>query len=91
MSTITKTLAAKGDRLVSAGQVERLGENSYRVTGDHGTYRVNVLDYVEVFGFCNCEATTPRCSHLYAAAVYGLANPVPESETSDDIYAGLDF
>lgn len=56
----------KARKLVETRRVEFLGNDSYNVIGDHGTYNV-VFDYTGKLS-CNCPGFLQkgRCSHIEA-------------------------
>lgn len=88
---ITKTLHEKAEQLVADGNVTRVKNRAYIVLGSSGKfYSVWLADAEQVFGNCECPATTSVCSHLLAAAIFHLANPVEESPKSDlDPFRGV--
>lgn len=86
---ITKTLAAKADRLVEGGNVTRVKGNAFIVLGDSGIFYsvwlatpVPSPDEPAIQGMCECPATTSVCSHMVAAAIYHLSNP--EKQTAKE-------
>jgi hypothetical protein len=66
-------LVEKAERLLKSHRVEPLGQGTYNVIGDHGTYTV-VQDYSGRVN-CNCPGflKNGKCSH--ATAVIILATP----------------
>lgn len=86
-NAVTLPLKDKADRLIAEGRVSHVKGHVYRVEGDHGTYTVHVSYAVEASGRCTCPRNQNRpdepCSHLFAASVYELANPVVESFDAD--------
>lgn len=81
---ITKTLHEKAQQFVDDGNVTRIKNRAYIVIGSTGTpYSVWLADPDNVFGNCECPATTSVCSHLLAASIFHLANPEEESPKSD--------
>lgn len=60
---------AKAQRLLAEGRVCVLDRTHFAVTGDHGTYAVELLD--EHFLVCTCPAWSwrERCSHTAAVGL----------------------
>lgn len=72
--TVSKSVARKGERLYRNDLVIHGPDpHSFRVKGDHGFYRVQVLSVSTfgVIGSCSCPAYRV-CSHLYAATLYAI-------------------
>jgi uncharacterized Zn finger protein len=86
-TTISKSVAAKAERLISDGKVSRVKGHVYRVQGDSGIYTVHVSYPQEVSGMCDCPAKGV-CSHLIAACAFDLANP-QEPSTIADPFEGI--
>jgi hypothetical protein len=59
----------KARKLVESRRVEPLGQGTYNVIGDHGTYTV-VQDYTGKVS-CNCPGfmTRRKCSHATAVII----------------------
>jgi hypothetical protein len=59
----------KARKLVESRRVEPLGQGTYNVIGDHGTYTV-VQDYTGKVS-CNCPGfmTRKKCSHATAVII----------------------
>jgi hypothetical protein len=59
----------KARKLVESRRVEHLGQGTYNVIGDHGTYTV-VQDYTGKVS-CNCPGfmTRRKCSHATAVII----------------------
>jgi hypothetical protein len=59
----------KARKLVESRRVEPLGQGTYNVIGDHGTYTV-VQDYTGKVS-CNCPGfmTRRKCSHATAVMI----------------------
>jgi len=59
----------KARKLVESRRVEPLGQGTYNVIGDHGTYMV-VQDYTGKVS-CNCPGfmTRRKCSHATAVII----------------------
>ena len=77
MSTISTGIKDKADRLIADDQVHRISLTDFDVEGDHGTYRVVVVNPDELSGACACKRWTEThqpCSHLYAASAVVLAD-----------------
>lgn len=66
----------KAERLRSAGRVRRVSEAAYLVTGDHGTYAVELEGGRAAR--CDCQAYG-ECSHMYAVAAELRAEREPAS------------
>jgi hypothetical protein len=85
--TVSAAVWAKGERLAAAGLVAsgRTG-GSFRVKGDHGLYRVELIDVDDeagMTGICSCEARA-ACSHMVAALLHGRATGTLEREEPAD-------
>jgi hypothetical protein len=62
-------MVEKAQKFIKSSRVEALGQGTYNVIGDHGTYTV-VQDYSGNIS-CNCPGflTNKKCSHATAVAI----------------------
>ena len=75
MTTVSKTIRDKAERLISAGRVIRINLNDYTVQGDTSFYKVNVTDAEACVGTCTCRRWLLGhnvCSHIFAACEHAL-------------------
>ena len=75
MTTVSKTIRDKAERLISAGRVIRINLNDYTVQGDTSFYKVSVTDAEACVGTCTCRRWLEGhnvCSHIFAACEHAL-------------------
>ena len=75
MTTVSKTIRDKAERLLAAGRVIRINLNDYAVQGDTSFYKVSVTDAESCVGTCTCRRWSIGhnvCSHIFAACEHAL-------------------